>query len=124
KSFTLMDINLYFDPDNPDNNIITNEFHLFLQEIEIAIKTGAEEMWGYRYSIDLKKYIFNQYITLPDVENEISTFIGNFTNYSHMFQYSVNAELVEIDKNVVLYIKTTITDPDNNQKLTHKFILG
>src|SRR5690606_38923316 len=106
------------------NNIVVNEFHLFLQEIELAVKTGAEEMWGYRYFIDLQKYVFNQYVTIEQVENEISSFIGNFTNYSHMFQYTVKAELLEVEKKLVLYIKTTIEDPTNNQKLTHKFLLG
>lgn len=119
-----MDLNLYFDEENPDNNFITNQFHAFLQEIEIAIKTAAEEMWGYRYSIDLKKYVFNQYVTLQQIENEISSFIGNFTHYSELFQYDVKAELLEVDSNLVLYIKTTLDDPDSDQKLTHKFLLG
>ncbi len=119
-----MDINLYFDNDNADNNVISNEFHLFLQEIEIAIKTSAEEMWGYRYSIDLKKYVFNQYVTLEQVENDISSFIGNFCNYAHMFQYDIKAELVEVENQIIMFIKASITDPENNQKLTHKFLLG
>jgi lipid II:glycine glycyltransferase (peptidoglycan interpeptide bridge formation enzyme) len=121
-----MDINLYFDPINPENNVITNPVHLFFQEIELAIKTAPNELWGFRYSLDITKYVYNQYITLNQVEEEISSFIVKFCDHSSLFPFTVIAEFVNIEGTNILYIKATITNinSSDNEQLTQKFILG
>ena len=121
-----MDINLYFDPINPENNVITNPVHLFFQEIELAIKTAPNELWGFRYSLDITKYVYNQYITLNQVEEEISGFIVKFCDHSSLFPFTVIAEFVNIEGTNILYIKATITNinSSDNEQLTQKFILG
>lgn len=121
-----MDINLYFDPNNPENNIISNPTHIFLQEIELAIKTAPGELWGFRYNLDITKYVFNQYITLNQVEEEISTFIMRFCSSASLFPFTVIAELLNIEGKNILYIKATITniESSDNEQITQKFILG
>ena len=121
-----MDINLYFDKDNPENNVILNPLHLFIQEIELALKTAPGELWGFRYNLDITKYVFNQYITLNKIEEEISGFITNFCEHSYMFPFNVEVELVDIENTSILYIKATITDVNSSdkEKITQKFILG
>lgn len=121
-----MDINLYFDENNPENNVITNPLHLFIQEIELALKTAPGELWGFRYNLDITKYVFNQYITLNKIEEEISSFISNFCEHSYMFPFNIEVELVDIDNTAILYIKATITNINSSdkEKITQKFILG
>lgn len=121
-----MDINLYFDENNPENNVITNPLHLFIQEIELALKTAPRELWGFRYNLDITKYVFNQYITLNKIEEEISSFISNFCEHSYMFPYNIEVELVDIEDTTILYIKATITNVSSSdkEKITQKFILG
>ena len=122
----MIDINLYFDPDNPENNVITNPLHLFIQEIELGLKTAPNELWGFKYNLDITKYVFNQYITLKQIEEEISSFIAKFCEHSYMFSYSVMAELVEINDTLILYIKASITNINSpeGEQITQKFILG
>lgn len=121
-----MDLNLYFDPLNPENNIIINPVHLFLQEIELAIKTAPGELWGFRYNLDISKYVFNQYVTLTTVEEEISSFIMKFCEHATLFPFMILAEFINIEGTNILYIKATITNIDSseNEQITQKFILG
>lgn len=122
-----MDLNLYHDLENPENNIITNPIHLFLQEIELAVKIGPNEIWGFRYNIDLQKYIFNQYITLKQIEQEISSFISKNCSMAGEFVFTVSTELLDVEGTKVVYIKVEIQNPDSDNPedtYTHKFILG
>lgn len=122
----MIDINLYFDNENIENNIITNPLHLFIQEIELALKTAPMELWGFRYSLDIVKYVYNQYITLNKIEEEISSFITNFCEHSKYFPFTIIAELVEVENVTILYIKSEITNVNSTdkEKITQKFILG
>lgn len=121
-----MDINLYFDQNNPENNVINNPLHLFIQEIELSLKTAPGELWGFRYNLDITKFVFNQYITLNKIEEEVASFITNFCEHSYMFPFTITVELVDIENTSILYIKATITDVNSSdkEKITQKFILG
>lgn len=121
-----MDLNLYLDVNNIENNIITNPIHQFIQEIELAIKTSSSELWGFRYSIDINEYAFNQYITLERISKEISEFISSFCENSNQFPYEVNVDVVEIDGEKMLYIKVTVSNTDSvpPETYTSKFIFG
>jgi hypothetical protein len=122
----MIDINLYFDNENIENNIITNPLHLFIQEIELALKIAPMELWGFRYSLDIVKYVFNQYITLNKIEEEISSFITNFCEHAKYFPFNIMAELIEVENVTILYIKSEITNvtSTDKEKITQKFILG
>ena len=117
-----MDINLYYDDENPDNNVIENPLHLFMQEIELAIKTAPNQIWGFRHTLDLQKYVFNQYISLSDISDEISNFITKYCNSSSLFPFTVSAELMELNSDKFIYIKTTIQQGE--ESLTQKFLLA
>ena len=67
----MIDINLYFDNENIENIIITNPLHLFIQEIELSLKTAPMKLWGFRYSLAIDNYVLNQYITSNKLEEEI-----------------------------------------------------
>lgn len=117
-----MDINLYYDDVNPDNNIIENPLHLFMQEIELAVKTAPNQIWGFRYSLDLQKYVFNQYISLSEIGDEISGFITKYCGSSGLFPFNITAELMELEGNKFIYIKATIQQGE--ESLTQKFLLA
>lgn len=122
----MIDINLYFDNENIENNIITNPLHLFIQELELSLKIAPMELWGFRYSLDIVKYVYNQYITLNKIEEEISSFITNFCEHAKYFPFNIMAELVEVENVTILYIKSEITNvtSTDKEKITQKFILG
>lgn len=118
-----LDISLDYDDSNSLNNIIQDSLALFIQEIELAIKIGPEEIWGQQYSIDLKKYVFNQYITLNQIKNEIDTFINMNCEHAGEFQHDLTVQLINIEGKDLLYIVMNIYLTDG-QKVTQKFLLN
>lgn len=123
-----IDINLHTSTENyRDINIIDNELALFMQEIELAVKIGPGEIWGIYQSIDINKYVFNQYVTLSQVKQEISTYIGNNCAHASVFPWSVNAQFLDIEGKKLLYIVVKISKTDSNQlpeDFMAKFLLG
>lgn len=117
-----MDINLYYDENNPENNVIENPLHLFFQEIELAIKTAPQQQFGFRYSIDLQKYVFNKYLSLNNIADEISLFISQNCESASLFQYEITAEVLELEGNSFLYILAKVYQGDDY--LTQKFVLA
>lgn len=117
-----LDINLYYDDKNPDNNIIENPLHLFTQEIELALKVAPNELAGFRYNMDLEKYVFNQYLSLKDIQEEIASFISNYCSQAKNFQYEITAELMELDNEKFLYILAKVKQ--GSEYITQKFLLA
>lgn len=123
-------IDLYLHSDTPENkemNILDTDLELFLQEIEISIKMFPGEVWGIYESININKYVFNQYITANQIINEIQTYIGNNCAHANRFSWYVNTEFINIDNKKLLYITVTIDKPsetDLNEKVFAKFLLG
>ena len=114
----LIDINLY------SEEIITNPLHLFFQEIELSIKIGPGEIWGVQYAIDLKKYLFNQYITLNQIRNELQTFIANNCEQAKNFPFNISAQIVTIENKDLIYISVSVYSEDENKDFVQNFMLG
>lgn len=108
-------------------NVIDESLELFLQEIELAIKIGPGEIWGISDNININKYVFNKYITLSQVKNEISLFIEKNCACANRFPWSVDAQFLNIDGNKMLYIVVTVTRMNNEsvpEDFVAKFLLG
>ncbi len=121
-----IDLNLRYHGDDNDygNGIITNELHLFFQEIELAIKIGPGEIWGVKYSIELSKYLFNQYITTQRIKNEITNFIAYNCEHSKLFNWEVNPEILNVENKELIYIVVNIYDNESDKNFLQKFLLG
>lgn len=120
-----VDLNLY---DDMDNIVISNPAHLFLQEIELAVKIGINEIWGMTDYIDLRRYLFSQYITLIRIQNDISTYISSHCAHSAQFDWSVEVEIFKDDVTgkELLHIRCTVNDVQNDgevKKYVQKFAI-
>lgn len=114
-----LDINIFGD----SNDLITDPLELFFQEIALGVKIGPGEIWGIYESIDLSKYLFNQYITINQIKNEVQNFIGNNCAHAGMFQYVTDAKLLTIDGKELIYIVVKVYSEDGSEFL-QKFMLG
>lgn len=111
-----VDINLYEDS---DTMIISNPAHLFLQEIELSIKIGVNEIWGVSDYIDLRRYLFSQYITLNKIKNDIKSYVLQHCSQATNFEWEVDAEIykdLESGKEL-LHIIFTVNDISDNREV-------
>lgn len=119
------DLNLNFS-DNSDN-LITDGLALFFQEIEIAMLTGPNEIWSIRDSIKLSRYLFNRYVTITQIKNEITTYIVKHCQQSENYQYNISVETINIDGKDLIYVVMTVTVDNEHgqaQDVVQKFLLG
>ena len=121
------DINLY-DNSNPENNIITNELHLFFQEVELAIKLKPFEVFGQKDSINLNRYLFNRYVSITQIKNDILNYVGKNCAHAKMFKHNVSVETIKSpDNKDMIYIKFSVfanNQFDVEEEFFQKFILG
>lgn len=117
------DINLHESIDI-NNNVITNPIHLFLQEIELAVKIGPNSIWGTKLSIDLNRYLFNQYITLNQIKNEITFFIDKECEQAKNYKYDIDVQIINFESKDLIYIEVTIYNLSNEKEFVQKFLLG
>lgn len=115
-----LDLNLY--GDSKESNIINSGLELFFQEIDIAMKSAPNEIWGIASGINLGRYVFNKYVTLTQIRNEITNHIGNNCQHSTLFQYSITADSINADSKDMIYITMKVESED--QQYTQKFLLG
>ena len=117
-----IDINLSA---NDKFDSITNKgLELFLQEVSIAIHTSPGEIWGIKSSIDLKQFLWNKYITLTQIRNEITSYIQKNCEHANYFQYGVDAQFVKVDNKELIYIEMDVKTEDNSSSYIQKFLLG
>ena len=98
ESIEYIDLSLY------GNEILADPLQLFCQEIEIAVKTAPQEIWGCKDSIDLNQYVFNQYITINQIKNQIQNFIGTHCQHANYFQYEVDVDQYSTNGKEFIYI--------------------
>ena len=120
-------IDLYLHGTNINNSILTEELELFFQEIEIALQTGPNEIWGIGEAINLNRYLFNKYVTITQIKNEISTYVSNNCQHSTSFNYTISVETINEGNKDIIYILFTV-DAKNadgeNQQYLQKFLIG
>lgn len=120
-----IDLNLHAgEPEQILDNLITNPLQLFFQEIELAVKINLGEIWGINTSINLKKYLFNRYITINQIKEEITTFISRNCQHASEFIHTCDVEFLKIDNKDLVYILVKIYDTENNSEFINKFLVG
>lgn len=118
-----LDINLHFH-DSTDS-IITSKIELLIQEIELAIKIGPEELWGVKYSLNTERYIFNQYITLNQIKNELSTFIALNCEHSKYFKIDYAIKVTNVEGKDLIYMLIEIKElTEKAETVQLEFLIG
>lgn len=119
-----VDLNLYED----DVAMIDNPLHLFLQEVELAVKIAPFSIWGCKDSISLQKYVFNQYVTVNQIRQEITSYIQNNCANSSQFNYTIEVEVLDVDSKSLLCIILNVEVEDQLtggvKKYVQKFAIG
>lgn len=118
---TYLDINIFGDTDG--NPLVTEPIEIFFQEIALGIKIAPGEIWGIYDSIDLQKYLFNQYVTINQIKNEVQNFIGANCGHAILFQYETEAKILTVDDKELIYIVVKVYTEDGAEFL-QKFVLG
>ena len=117
------DINLD-DSGDMDNAVISNPLHLFFQEIQLSVTVGPQEIWGCKSNIELNKYLFNQYITVNNIKNEITEYISKNCSQAEIFQYTIEVQLLNVDNKELIYITVRVYSEDEDKEFVQKFLLG
>ena len=119
-----VDLNLYEDA----APIIDNPLHLFLQEVELSLKIAPGSIWGCKDSISLSRYVFNQYVTVNQIRQEISSFIQKHCKHAANFDYNVDVEVIMVDGHDLIYITLQVQTENQRtgemEKHLQKFVLG
>jgi hypothetical protein len=121
-----MDLNLH--GTGMMDNALIDPLSLYLQELELALKILPGEVWGVTDSVNLKRYLFNRYVTMTYIRNEILGFIKVNCQHSTDFQTSVNVEtLANPTGGDMVYIVMTVHVPGEggtNFDVVQKFLVG
>ncbi|MCK9415449.1 hypothetical protein M0Q97_02175 [Candidatus Dojkabacteria bacterium] len=125
EDFDYLDIN--FLGEDKNDNIITDPLELFMQEIFLAMQTAPFSIWGVTESINISRYVFNKYVTITQIRNEILTFIGKNCAHAKMFNYSLTVDIINSDGKDLVYITMKVIAPTldkSEQEYIQKFLLG
>lgn len=121
-----IDLNLH--EGEPHENIIVNPLHLFFQEIELAIQIAPGEIWGVKDGINLSRYLFNRYVTITQIRNEIKNYINKNCQHSSTFTYNVSVETIKSPQSSdLIYITVTVNTDSTvygDTEFIQKFLLG
>ncbi len=121
-------LDLYLHGSSINDNIISHPLELFIQEIELGMQTGPEEIWGLKDSVNLSRYLFNQYVTITQIRNEITSYVSKNCQHASEFQYIISVETLKNSSNKdLIYIVFNIKAEDQDgieQTYVQKFLLG
>jgi len=121
-------VDIYLHGNSISDNILIQKLELFVQEIELAVQIGPNEIWGINESINLNRFLFNQYVTVTQIRNEISNFIAKNCYHASDFTYNISVEtLKNSGTNDLIYIVCSVNAEDQNgnpQTYPLKFLLG
>jgi len=121
-------VDLYLHGITKNDSILTEELELFFQEIELSVQMAPNEIWGISESINLSRYLFNQYVTITQIKNEISSYISNNCQHASSFDYNISVEnLKNNDSKDLIYIVFNVDANDQNghsQQYMQKFLIG
>lgn len=121
-------IDLYLHGSSIDDNILTEPLELFFQEIEISLETQQNEVWGIKDAINLSRYLFNKYVTLTQIKNEITTYLNNNCQHACYFPFEISAETIKNSNGSdLIYIVVSVKALDESgEEITYKqkFLIG
>jgi len=121
-------VDIYLHGNTIQDNILTQPLELFIQEIELVMEIGPNEIWGISDSINLGRYLFNQYVTITQIRNEITSYVSKNCQHASEFSYTISVETIKnSDNKDLIYIVFSINAQDQdgiNQTYKQKFLLG
>jgi hypothetical protein len=117
-----LDINL--EGTDITDNVITNPLALFFQEVRLAISVGPDGAWGSRDSVEISKYLFNQYVTVNQIQNEIDSFITAYCSQAAVFQHLLAVKLLNVNGQDLIYIELTVNAAGSDKSFVQKYLLG
>jgi hypothetical protein len=126
-----IDINLHSLSEN--DKIIFNPIELFFQEVEIAIKTFPGEIWGCTHYVDINRYVFNKYISLTQIKNELSYYITKNCSSASKNNWNISVSFYDAskagkEKNEIsgdlVYILLEVNHAESKTKWVNKYLLG
>lgn len=117
----MTDFNLDFDGTN--NLMITDEYSLFIQEVELAIKIIEGSIWNKPEGLDIQAYVFNKFISAYQMKTEIRSYIERECEHASMFPWNLDVKLVR-NKDKEYLLITMIVYRTEEDALTHKFIIS
>lgn len=124
----MVDLFLHAKEGDINNSFLEDEFTLFLQEIEICLKTLPYDLWGIRDSIDLNRYVFNHYVTEIEIKTNIENHIIENCYHNKFFNFNVTPYFEEYEQRTMLRIEFKIAPVDtkeNEERIQYiNFILG
>jgi hypothetical protein len=108
-------IDLYLHGTILHDNIISQPLELFIQEIELGMQISPNEIWGIQDSVNLSRYLFNQYVTVTQIRNEITNYISKNCFHASYFQYNITVETLKNSGNTdLIYIVFNINSEDQD----------
>lgn len=118
----MIDINLA--GSNRLNNITDDRLKLFFQEIVMLFTIEENDTFGYKNTLNLRKYVFSTRINKNQIINSVLTMISQNCPHSIYFKYQVEVEILKgkNGKSDVLYIALIVDTPDGEQ--VAEFLIG
>lgn len=122
-----IDLNLH--STNKQDNVITNQLELFFQEVEVAVKTFPGDVWNVTNFLNVNRYVFNRYISITQIRNEIMNYIENNCASASKFNWNCIVKLYSAkdtpgQKGDLVYIEVTVDKDSNDGQFVNKYILG
>jgi len=120
-------LDLFLHGETIHENILTNPLELFFQEIELAIKIAPNEIWGIVDAINISRYVFNKYVTITQIKNEITTYINRNCQHSSDYNFDVSVETIKAGYKDLVYIVVKVlaqNEKNEIQEFLQKFLLG
>lgn len=109
------------------DSILTDPLELFFQEVRLALAIAPNEIWGVKDGINLKRYLFNQYVTVTQIKNEVYNFISTQCQHASDFSYELSVSFLTHENKDLIYILMNVYTLDSegiSQTFKEKFILG
>lgn len=115
-----MDINLHA---TDGNYILTNDIDLLFQEVELAIKIISGEIWNRPMGLDIQQYVFNKYVSVYRMKQEMKNFIVNECSKANLFNWDLNVNIMNIEGKDLIKIEFTINDDVNKEAIKQQFLI-
>ncbi len=121
-------VDLYLHGTGIHENILWHPLELFLQEIELAMQIAPNEIWGIKDSVNLSRYVFNKYVTITQIRNEITNYVSKNCQHASYFQYTISVEMLKnsngTDLIYIVFSVDALNQDNMNQTYIQKFLLG
>lgn len=119
-------VDLFLHGSSINDSMLTNPLNLFLQEIELSLKILPNEVWGINEALNISRYVYNKYVTVNQIKNEILTYVNKNCEHASFFNYEVNVLIINESGKDLIYIEFKIF-VETNEGITEqlqKFLLG